>query len=114
MTVCDKVKWTTQEIVTAFECPGGNLDYKIELTNASHQNDDYWRSGNNPDMLKPSNPITCSTDLTAITMEDGWYINQPYCCTLSSSTNVNNAWTAYFRGDIPVEAVNFLGRDESA
>jgi len=53
--------------------------------------------------------MTCSDDLTAITTR--WTLNQPYCCTASSSTDVNNAWTAYFSGDIPVEAVNFLGRN---
>ena len=107
MTVCDKEMWTAQEIVTAFECPGGNLDFKIELSNASYQNGDYYNSASNPDRLKPSNPITCSDDLTAITTD--WYDNN--CCTHSSSLDVNNAWTAYFSGDIPVEAVNFLGRN---
>ena len=36
MTVCDKEDWPTQETVPVYECQGGNLDYKIELTNASH------------------------------------------------------------------------------
>ena len=83
MTVCDKENWATQEIVTVFECLGGNLDYKIELTNAGHQNGDYaWSGGVNPDKFKPSNPITCSTDLIGISTV--WNNVVPYCCTISS------------------------------
>jgi hypothetical protein len=35
MTVCDKDDSSIQQIITTFECEGGNLDYKIDLDEAS-------------------------------------------------------------------------------